>query len=796
MEVDSVLRDVIASGSFTQPADHQKVFKDECAYCFKTPFWAGGLFVSLKSYHSFCREHAEYYANLTGDKLFVQMESTKKLEEENQGQEDRAADGEPTSKMTKLTIEAEPKYTYEDKYRVVVHPNYEAPISKEQAKEQGGEQLFDAIRVVEESTSAERLLMLTQRDNGWDEDVKLITKHENLVQLENGKRLARSGWTCEADGCGLAENLWLNLTDGAIRCGRSQYVAEGQMTRGNGHMQEYYAATGFPLVAKLGTISPELDLIDIYSYDEDDAVVNNNITRHLAHFGLNPFEMERTAKSTAEMELDMNQKWEWAKCCEDGVALESAYGPGNTGLVNIGSTCYLNSVLQVLYRIDSFRARFAENATEIFSKTPIDRLHTDFNAQFAKVFSAMLSGNYASEEDKEHNGIRPRQFKRTAAGNHPEFSTAKQQDTDEYIRHIIEKVSTNNRDDDPTDALKFTTWTRFEDCATQKVRYSVHEEVALHLPVTDALLVPIPESEGRFSVDMGAALRNYCNTQFVEGYRSPLTGEQKGATNTVTLKTFPDYLLVQVQKFTYTSAGTMKKLDVDFQVIEELDLAPFRGHGQLPHEQTLPDNIEPPVEIPGNVRAVANELMAMGFEEQACLRAAFTSNGNAEVATNWLMENLEDPGINDPFVMPKAGSTPSAHGHVDPNLVQNIVEMGFSEHQAKYALRQVTNVADAVEWLFGNMDQIPEEAPAEMAPPPPPTVARNPDKVYRDGSGRYKLIGMISHMGSRPDCGHYVAHVYKDGRWVLFNDEKVAISQEPPLKLAYQYLYERVAESL
>ncbi|CAI2296798.1 unnamed protein product [Caenorhabditis sp. 36 PRJEB53466] len=327
VEVDSVLRDVVAPGSFTQPADHQKVFKDECAYCFKTPFWAGGLFVSLKSYHSFCREHAEYYANLTGDKLFVQMESTKKLEEENQGQEDRAADGEPTSKMTKLTIEAEPKYTYEDKYRVVVHPNYEAPISKEQAKKHGGKKLFKAIRVVEESTSAERLLMLTQRDNGWDEDVKLTT---------------------------------------------------------------------------------------------------NNIY----------------------------QKWERAKCCEDGVALESAYGPGNTGLVNIGSTCYLNSVLQVLYRIDSFRARFAENATEIFSKTPIDRLRTDFNAQFAKVFSAMLSGNYASEEDKEHNGIRPRQFKRTAAGNHPEFSTAKQQDTDEYIRHIIQKVSTNNRDDDPTDALK------------------------------------------------------------------------------------------------------------------------------------------------------------------------------------------------------------------------------------------------------------------------------------------------------------------------------------------------------
>lgn len=31
----------------------------------------------------------------------------------------------------------------------------------------------------------------------------------------------------------------------------------------------------------------------------------------------------------------------------------------------------------------------------------------------------------------------------------------------------------------------------------------------------------------------------------------------------------------------------------------------------------------------------------------------------------------------------------------------------------------------------------------------------------------------------------------KDGRWVLFNDEKVAASQEPPLDRGYLYLYRR-----
>lgn len=100
----------------------------------------------------------------------------------------------------------------------------------------------------------------------------------------------------------------------------------------------------FPLVVKLGTISSNLELIDVYSYDEDDAVIDPNLEKHLKHFGLDPTKMEKTAKSTMEMELDMNEKWEWSKCTEDGLLLEPIFGPGYTGLVNTGSSCYMNSV--------------------------------------------------------------------------------------------------------------------------------------------------------------------------------------------------------------------------------------------------------------------------------------------------------------------------------------------------------------------------------------------------------------------------------------------------------------------
>ncbi len=65
----------------------------------------------------------------------------------------------------------------------------------------------------------------------------------------------------------------------------------------------------------------------------------------------------------------------------------------------------------------------------------------------------------------------------------------------------------------------------------------------------------------------------------------------------------------------------------------------------------------------------------------------------------------------------------------------------------------------------------------------PPAVA--------DGPGRYELLGFISHMGASTACGHYVAHLRRGGRWVIFNDDKVAASAQPPRDLGYLYLFRR-----
>ena len=60
----------------------------------------------------------------------------------------------------------------------------------------------------------------------------------------------------------------------------------------------------------------------------------------------------------AEMEIDLNQKiGEWDVIQESGSQLEPVYGPGFTGIRNLGNSCYMNSVMQVMFTLPDFKQR-------------------------------------------------------------------------------------------------------------------------------------------------------------------------------------------------------------------------------------------------------------------------------------------------------------------------------------------------------------------------------------------------------------------------------------------------------
>jgi len=59
-----------------------------------------------------------------------------------------------------------------------------------------------------------------------------------------------------------------------------------------------------------------------------------------------------------ELEIDLNQKvGEWDVIQESGSQLRPMYGPGYTGMINLGNSCYMNSVMQVMFTIPDFQQR-------------------------------------------------------------------------------------------------------------------------------------------------------------------------------------------------------------------------------------------------------------------------------------------------------------------------------------------------------------------------------------------------------------------------------------------------------
>lgn len=359
-----------------------------------------------------------------------------------QGKED--TEEGPEKKITRLAIGLEgglqedasrKKFHYEDVYSIVVFPSQ----TKIPFPTEGLPSIInDSVNAIISSDSAFKKLEKEQLTGTWDGEMKEVSVHAvDLQQLENGKKIPPTGWKCEK--CDLTSNLWLNLTDGSILCGRKFFDGTG----GNDHAVVHYQETKYPLAVKLGTITSD-GKADVYSYAEDDMVIDPYLQKHLLHFGINLGQMEKTEKSIIEMEIELNQRvGEWALLQETSANLQPVDGPGLTGMSNLGNTCYLNSVMQVIFTIPEFIQRYVNRANEIFATASSDPIN-DFNVQMAKLGVGLWSGKYSSISedaiDSGSNGIKPTMFKNLIGKSHPDFSTKQQQDAHEYLLHLLNAI--------------------------------------------------------------------------------------------------------------------------------------------------------------------------------------------------------------------------------------------------------------------------------------------------------------------------------------------------------------------
>jgi ubiquitin carboxyl-terminal hydrolase 5/13 len=860
--------------SIRVPGRRDRVFKDECMFSFDTPESPGGLFTSLTTWQSFGAEYvaADYRKN--ANPLYLKQ-VWRRIAKPRSSNEPAAETG-----PSKLAIGIEGGFDVNSKHYdiektafVVALPDVEATVLAV-----GNPDLPDMVAlVVDAIMKHEGFARASEIAAAWEEEDRKMSKYaESLVQLDNGKTIPPdpSQWKCEDSG--VADNLWLNLSTGYIGSGRQNWDGTG----GTGAALRHYEETGrkYPLAVKLGTITPSG--ADVYSYapDEDDMVLDPHLAQHLAHWGINMLQQEKTEKTMAELQIDLNASYEFDKITESGGAnLVPLAGPGYVGLENLGNSCYMNSVLQLIFALPLVKERYLSSAKDIVASAPDDP-SADLITMTAKLATGLLTDRYthgipivydgeskssslkitdtslanAKVEPPSPCSIRPFMFKQLIGKGHPEFSSGRQQDAGEFFQHLLESMTRaerigasrlgGNSDFVPTSAMfKFEFEDRVQCEQTGQVRYVSRPDNMLSLPIpvnaaTNKHLVEeyearklkkqkmdlsstTPEDEPvKLDVPFQACIDQLMATEAITDFTSSATGVKGTALKQTRLSTFPEYLMVHMRKYYLAPDWTPRKLDVSVLLPEEIDLEFLRGTGVREGEQLLPEdvvrNAAEQAEVPASVvpdTAVVSQVVAMGFSENGAKRAAVaTGNASADVCMEWVLSHMGDADFNDPLLAPEpvtvASTTPGgvATG-IAPSVesIEMLSAMGFSVAHAKGALKATNGSLErAADWLFSHAEDLDSAVAAEECKSGSPATndGHGSDIMVEsiasskvDGPGRYEMVGFASHMGSNTGCGHYVAHIKKEGRFVLFNDEKVAISQSPPLGLGFLYLYKRLS---
>ncbi|KAG9311206.1 hypothetical protein JVU11DRAFT_8281 [Chiua virens] len=824
-----------------QPKISQSVHREECTQCFDNQDGDDGVEVCLVCFNGAClspdRHHARTHVARSGHTFTLNVKRKPKPKSHHS-----RGDEEPPAKMTKLAIVQERE---EDKY------DHHTSLRCWQCDPENGKEIVGDENTTKHLTNGIMQSLSSARQSevkAWEEEIVACEHTLILEQIASGPIPAEGLAHCAS--CELTSNLWLCLSCGALGCGRSQYGSLG----GNSHALAHFNATRHPVCVKLGTITPE-GAADIYCYACNDSRLDPELTTHLAAFGINVMSQRKTEKSMTELQIEQNLTFDFSLTAEDGSALKPVFGPGLTGLSNLGNSCYMASVLQTLFSLTPFQEcyyhrplpdrsqEYVSDKASVHWATCAQLLPADcLECQLMKLADGLLSGRYSiphmeqppsdphAHAAPEHTpwqlGLKPAGFKTLVGKGHAEFATMRQQDAEEFFGHLLTVLRRYNHqarggapeEGEPTDIFSFGLEQRLECLGCHRVRYRIDNMDVLSLGVPATGILESKVSADLFKPEYAPVPLELCldlllgeTGQETLEYQCEAGCGKTQAVRRTQLATFPDVLVIHAKKFQLKN-WVPTKLDIPIILPERaLVLDGYLGAGLQPDEEELPD--EPSSgsvpSLPRFDSEALAQLEGMGFPTVRCQKALFaTDNSGAEAAMEWLFDHMEDPDIDAPIQLSASTGRSNAQ-ELPQEQIALLADMGFTHAKARKALLETNgDLERAVEWVFNHLDDTGEDTVSASVPTP---AKKHPGSATLPAI--YRLKAFISHKGPSVHSGHYVAHIRlphstsEDGmdvdtgaseneRWVLVNDEKVVLadrtSVEELKKLAYMYVFERI----
>eukprot|EP01039_Chlorochromonas_danica_P011056 gene11056-12314_t len=739
------------------PTGQTKVYKDECVYSFDSPYSETGLYLNLLTMQGVGENYLQLDVQRTHCKLYL-LQKWKKVPIVTLSQEVE----EPTKLAIGTTggFTVDPQYDIEKQHFLVIYENgiHLIPLPSSELPEYLSNILQACIEHEGMTTNLAK--------ETWDaDDSKIVSKYaDQLIQLNpENKRISQDAKTWKDEASGATENLWLNLSTGYIGGGRKNWDGTG----GSGSALQHYLDTGrhFPLVVKLGTITPHG--ADVWSYAEDEncMVIDPKLPEHLSFWGIDIMKLEKTEKTVNELEVALNLTYDWSRIMEGQEKLELVSGPGLIGFRNIGSSCYLNSALQCLLAIPEFQERYYKTHDGIVSTVRGDPTE-DLPLQLSKLALGILSDRYVppiggrSLDNTVQESvdlsipdacvIAPRMFKHLVGRGHPEFSSGRQQDVAEFLTFLLDQVSRSERTQLPrltnephakptTSIFEYHVETKFKNLEdkrevkfTKRGPQTLFNMLELPIPLTKGEKMEIaddpdvkrpriegvePNPDENLRVPFEACLESWLSPEVVY-MRHPQQNKEVAFLQTQRFATFPRYLIVKLNRYYVGENWVQRKIVAEVPMPERLDITSLKGHGLESGEVLLEDTPQSAVSLGAAVEefvideGLVAQLVSMGFSENGCRRAAIaTKNADVETAMNWVLEHMEDPDFNSPpsITSPTSGAENASNAavNVNPEALAMLTSMGYTEEQCTAALLATNqDIERAADWLFSRAEDL------------------------------------------------------------------------------------------